>query len=65
MTLPLVDHRALLAKYIEHVGDSEGVDFLGGADWACRGHAHAPFTDAERAELAAIRDESDQGAPLV
>lgn len=51
-----LDHRALLKKYLQHVGDCEGVFFL-----RTRPNKNWPggerFNDAEWEELQAIADE--------
>lgn len=46
-----MDYRALLVKYIGHVSDEEGVDFLGTR------HDRYPFTDDEWTELQQLREE--------
>lgn len=48
-TLLARDHLALLKKYIDHVGNCEGVDFLGS------GYGHADFTPEEWALLQQVR----------
>lgn len=49
------NYRELLKKYIQHVGDSEGTDFLG--DFARNDFGCDPdrFTDEEWAELQRLR----------
>ncbi|GAB2732410.1 hypothetical protein [Nocardioides pakistanensis] len=46
-----VDYKALLAKYIEHVGDMEGVDFRSDHN---RRDSAVVFTDEEWAALGAL-----------
>lgn len=46
-----LDHRTLLAKYIQHVGEQEGCSFIGG-------NHGGPFTAAEMEELERLRDEA-------
>lgn len=48
-----MNYRILLIKYIRHVVEHEGTDFLD--DWN-RGHP-SMFSDAEWVELTKIRDE--------
>lgn len=48
-----VDHRALLKKYIEHVGDVEGSIFLGE-------QYRKSFTDEEYAELMTLVTEINE-----
>lgn len=53
---PAFDYRRLLAKYMNHVGECEGITFVG------RISANDPqFTSAELAELQAIEIETDGG----
>jgi hypothetical protein len=59
-----INHEALLAKYIEHVGDYEGSDFLSeGKREAYRGMP--VFTDEEWAELQRLRDKEYDGPKVV
>lgn len=55
---PPVDYRALLAKYIEHVSDLEGVDFLRKMDRT--GFSADRFTDDEWAELRRLSGSGDE-----
>lgn len=52
-----MDHRALLGKYIEHVGACEGVTFLREFDRGGYGSDWPQFTDAEWQELKTIAGE--------
>jgi len=55
---PVVDYRALLQKYIQHVFDNEGTTFLGCRLPSPRGFEVLPgFTDAEVAVLLEIDKE--------
>jgi hypothetical protein len=45
-----IDYKTLLIKYIEHVGQSEGADFIGG------GYSSVNFTDDEMKALREARD---------
>jgi hypothetical protein len=53
----MIDHRELLKKYIDHVGNCEGTDFL---NIGYRG-GNPEFTDEEWAELVRLRDEIEPG----
>jgi len=50
-----LDHKLLLRKYIEHVAECEGVDFI----MYCNDHTHSgvKFSDAEVAELELLKKE--------
>lgn len=52
-----MDYKKLLRKYIEHVIDSEGIDFisLGGI------HSQIEFTEEEQKELEAMSEAIEQG----
>jgi hypothetical protein len=51
-----MDYRALLAKYIQHVIDYEGISFIERLGY----HQSAvSFTEEELAELRALRDKFD------
>lgn len=51
-----IDHRELLVKYIYHVGDCEGVSFIGGS----RHWENTIFTEAEWNELIKLDRESEE-----
>ncbi len=48
-----MDYRDLLKKYMKHVGECEGIDYVGEYDR----HATNIFSDEEWAELRNISDE--------
>lgn len=51
-----VDYVALLAKYVEHVGEEEGIDFIDLIDSNGRGyHSNVQFTPAELEALKKCR----------
>lgn len=59
-----MDYRALLKKYIEHVGVAEGTDFL--ADSERGSWTDSPeFTDEEWRMLQVLRDEEDDKQPML
>lgn len=49
-----MDYRELLIKYIDHVGNEEGITFIP------RTADHCGFTDEEVEELKKLEDELDQ-----
>lgn len=51
MTGEPIDYRDLLGRYIAHVGECEGVSFIGRIYWH---RSEVGFTDAEKAELEAL-----------
>lgn len=57
--VPGINHAELLRKYIEHVGEAEGVTFLHNERHAYPGFPI--FTDAEWAELQRIADKPYEG----
>lgn len=58
-----MDYRALLKKYINHVGLSEGTTFLGNHDRGAFGDS-VEFTDAEWTMLQVIEQEGEGDQPL-
>ena len=49
-----IDYRLLLQKYIVHVGENEGVDYIGGGRWQRPPY----FTDEEWRELQLVCADS-------
>lgn len=50
-----IDYRELLMKYIEHVGECEGITFIRGGRLQS---SAVPFTDAEVEEMEKLDQES-------
>ena len=54
---PGVDHRELLRKYIAHVRDCEGIDFLDRLKGSAHSDSEQDFTAEEKAELERLASE--------
>lgn len=53
----MLDHKELLKKYIDHVGNSEGTTHLN--DWNRNAYGNVDFTDEEWEELKRLDKENE------
>ena len=53
----MIDYRDLLKRYIDHVGECEGVTFISHINVPAAGRRVIHFTDEEVSELEAIEEE--------